>query len=150
MIALSVMILGEPVGEGRPRAFLRKGTRKIAMHAAPKSREWRQMAAKQLALAWGKPASTNVYAMEVIAVMPRPKTKPIAVSKDEWKAGKPIKRAQKPDVDNLLKSCMDALVDGAVIHDDTQIYRAVVTRYTATEGQGSSVKITLVEASSNV
>ena len=121
------VILGEPVGEGRPRA-VRMGPR-VRVHAAPKSAMWRAVAAQQMAAEWGdKPPWASMCGVTVTAYMPRPKSRPKDISKEAWKFGCAVRRAQKPDIDNIAKAALDAIVQAGIIVDDTQVVRLIVFR----------------------
>ena len=121
------VILGEPVGEGRPRA-VRMGPR-VRVHAAPKSAVWRAVAAQQMAAEWGgKPPWSAMCGVTVTAYMPRPKSRPKDVSKEAWKFGSAIGRTQKPDIDNIAKAALDAIVQAGIIADDTQVVRLLAFR----------------------
>jgi len=121
------VILGEPVGEGRPRA-VRMGS-SVRVHAAPKSAMWRAVAAQQMAAEWGdRPPWSALCGVSVFAYMPRPKSRPKDVSKEAWKLGSAVSRAQKPDVDNIAKAVLDAIVQAGIIADDTQVVGLVVFR----------------------
>jgi len=121
------VILGEPVGEGRPRA-VRMGPR-VRVHAAPKSAVWRAVAAQQMAAEWGdKPPWSAMCGVTVTAYMPRPKNRPKDINKEAWKLGSAMSRAQKPDVDNIAKAVLDAIVQAGIITDDTQVVRLMVFR----------------------
>jgi Holliday junction resolvase RusA-like endonuclease len=56
----------------------------------------------------------------------------------------------KPDVDNLAKAVLDALVDAQLFHDDAQVVRLMVTkRYTDSMDTGEPITgatITIEEA----
>lgn len=124
-------ILGPPVGEGRPRA-VRAGALGVRMHAAPRSAEWRALAARQMRDEMGASGPVDVdlpLVVTIEAVMPRPKSLP-------KKAGTGrVFRSCKPDVDNLAKSSLDALVQGGVITDDRQVAVLVVRKMTAALGE---------------
>lgn len=119
-------ILGEPVGEGRPRA-VRMGPM-VRMHAAPKSAQWRALAAQQMA-AERLPTIAGIVTVTMTAIMPRPRSLPKKLG-----VGR-LFRATKPDIDNIAKASFDALVQAGVIADDCQIVCATLTRHTAAVGE---------------
>ena len=126
-VIFETVILGEPVGEGRPRA-VRMGPR-VRVHAAPKSAIWRAVAAQQMAAEWGDRSPwPSMCGVAITAYMPRPKSRPKDVSKEAWTLGSAIARAQKPDVDNIAKAVLDAIVQAGIIVDDTQVVRLIVFR----------------------
>jgi Holliday junction resolvase RusA-like endonuclease len=127
-------IYGTPIGEGRPRA-VRIGAG-VRVHAAPKSAEWRALAASQMRSEWSQDAIDYPVRVLLVAMMPRPKSRPSNVSAAAWKSGAPVARGQKPDVDNIAKAALDALVEAGVLVDDTLVCELTVTRRMSSE-QGS-------------
>lgn len=119
-------ILGEPVGEGRPRA-VRMGPM-VRMHSAPKSAEWRALAAQQIRSERGAQQLDGVVFLRVLAVGRRPASLP-------KKQIERIRRPTKPDIDNVLKSVMDALVTGGAIVDDKQVVSVIANKVTAAVGE---------------
>jgi Holliday junction resolvase RusA-like endonuclease len=121
-------ILGEPVGEGRARAVRMGPT--VRMHAAPKSAQWRALAASQMHSEWGsRPTLTEPVTVTLTAVMARPKSLPKKLGAAR------LYRATKPDVDNIAKAVFDALTQAGVIGDDAQIVMASLPRVTAAVGE---------------
>lgn len=121
-------ILGEPVGEGRARA-VRTGPG-VRMHAAPKSAQWRALAAMQMRAEWaGAEPLAGIVTVTMTAIMPRPKSLPKNLGTGR------VQRACKPDIDNIAKASFDALVQAGVIADDCQIVCATLTRHTAAVGE---------------
>ena len=126
MRSCTFIIHGPPVGEGRPRA-VRVGPR-VRMHAAPKSAEWRALAAAQMRREYTAEPIAETVRVSIVAMMPRPKSRPSNISSSAWRDGGPVSRSQKPDVDNIAKAALDALVEGGVIVDDTQVVELYVSR----------------------
>lgn len=110
------------------------------MHAAPKSAQWRALAAIQMRSEWGgaEPLA-DVVTVTMTAIMPRPKSLPKRLG-----AGR-LFRATKPDVDNIAKSAFDALVQAGVLVDDCQIVCATLTRHTAAVGEVARCIIEVAE-----
>lgn len=116
-------ILGPPIGEGRPRA-VRMGPM-VRMHAAPKSAEWRAVAAQQMAAERIGEVITEPVRVILTAVMPRPASIPKRAGPGRlW-------RATKPDIDNIAKAVLDALVTAGIIGDDRQVVHLSATKPTA-------------------
>lgn len=137
MTTIRFEILGPPIGEGRPRA-VRMGPLGVRMHAAPKSAEWRALAAKQMASEHKGQVPIDVpLAVTIEAVMPRPKSIPKRAGTGR------VYRACKPDVDNVAKACLDALVQGGVISDDRQVVSLVVRKVTSAVGETPRAIITV-------
>ena len=130
-------ILGEPVGEGRPR-FARRGAH-VHTHSAPKSAQWRALAAAQMAQEWAQDARSECVEVSIHAYCRRPKSAP------KREPGE-LLRAVKPDVDNIAKSALDALVEAGVIVDDTQCTDLHTRRRTCALGQAPHVRIVIHEA----
>ena len=119
-------VLGEPVGEGRPR-FARRGAH-VHTHAAPKSALWRLLAADQMAAEWAREPLTQTVEVSIVAMTKRPKSLP------KREPGE-LARSCKPDVDNIAKSALDALVQAGVLADDCQVCDLHVRRRTCAVGQ---------------
>lgn len=126
-------ILGEPVGEGRPRA-VRIGAG-VRMHAAPKSAQWRALAAQQMAAEWRRDALDDVCSVHVTALMPRPASLPKRAGTAR------MRRPVKPDVDNVAKAALDALVTAGVLSDDRCVCTLVVERWTCAVGEAPRVRV---------
>lgn len=129
-------ILGEPVGEGRGRA-VRRGAH-VRVHAAPKSAQWRALAAQQMASEHDAEPIGGCVHVEIEAVMRRPKLPKKAGT------GRLI-RPVKPDVDNIAKAALDAVVQAGVLNDDCQVVRLVVLRVTAAVDEVPRTVITVEE-----
>lgn len=139
-VSQTFTILGPPVGEGRPRA-VRMGPLGVRLHAAPKSAEWRALAAQQMRSERGDTIPVDVtVSVAIEAVMPRPGSIP------KKRGMGRIWRACKPDIDNIEKAVFDALTTAGVITDDRQIVRTTASKPTAAVGETPRVVIT-VEAS---
>ena len=128
-------ILGEPVGEGRPRTAIRG--QHATIYAAPKSAQGRALAAQQMAAEHTGAPIEQCVQVAIVAVTRRPKSVP---KRDG--TGRLV-RPTKPDVDNIAKSCLDALVQGGVLADDRQVHRLVVERVTAAVDEVPRTMITV-------
>jgi len=109
-----IKIPGEPVAKARPRV-----TKDGRAYTPAKTRAWEKMAAQAIALSWGNaPKIDRPIAMTIVAVFPRPKSRPKKVSKEEWASGLRTWRPAKPDLDNLVKAVLDAAQLSGVLADD--------------------------------
>ena len=73
---------------------------------------------------------------------PKPQPRPRAVARGELKPSAPRDHVKKPDVDNLAKAVLDALVDQGVIKDDSLVTRLEVAKEYANETEaGCLIKI---------
>lgn len=129
---LSITILGEPIGQGRPRA-VRKG-KHVRVHSAPKSAQWEALAADRMRDAWtaadpDRKAYDGPVSLHVTAYGPRPKSmlKRLGTGA-QW-------RTTKPDLDNIVKSVSDALVKAGVLRDDVLVARITAESYVCPEGE---------------
>ena len=101
-------ILGDPRPQGRPR-FARMG--KFVKAYDPKdSRDYKQTLAAQIAAQNPEYVADRAICLECEFIFARPKTLPKKVQD----------HTRKPDIDNLVKSFLDAAT-GILWRDDTQI-----------------------------
>ena len=126
---VTFMVEGTPVPKGRPR-FARRG--KFVSTYSPKTTvdyESKVSEAAKLAMAGADPLETPVAAYVYIR-LPVPKSYSKQRTKDcLYGFEKPTKR---PDVDNIVKSVLDAL-NGVVYQDDCQIVSIHATKCYASE-----------------
>lgn len=120
----AIIVPGEPIARPRQRVGV------IAGHARTFTDGKHPVHAYKAAirLAWQASGGTlcdGPVAVNIVAVFPRPKSK-------VWKS-KPMPsypHTIKPDVDNVQKSCLDAL-NGLAYRDDSQVFIATVTKRVA-------------------
>lgn len=133
MTHLVCQILGEPVGQGRPRA-VRVGAF-VRVHAAPKSASWQATAAQFMAHVWaGKVPLDEPVRVVIDAIGRRPKSAPKKKPGRLW-------RTTKPDADNVAKATCDALVKAGVLRDDTLVGELVVHSLVAGVDEGPAVVV---------
>lgn len=111
-----ITVLGKPQGKGRPRYTTRAGHAVAYTPAATKAYE------AQIRQAWqeqdGRNFGAAALALIVTAYYPIP-SKARKAEKDAMLAGQ-VPATGKPDLDNVVKACMDAL-NGTAYDDDAQI-----------------------------
>jgi len=106
-----------PRGASRPRAA-RGGGR---VYMPPEHRAWMDAAVTMLReQRRGEPIAEPVE-LEIMAYWPLPKTRPAWCDKERWALrgqNGGIAYATKPDIDNVGKIVMDALVEAGILEDD--------------------------------
>jgi Holliday junction resolvase RusA-like endonuclease len=120
MTCYTFTIPGIPRGQGRPR-FARIGAHVRAYDPA-ESRNWKALVA-MAAQAAGVQMIDGPVAILIVAHLPRPKR----LMRKRDPEG-PIPATCKPDADNILKGCLDAL-NGIAYADDAQVAAARVMKY---------------------
>jgi len=122
---LELFIFGEPQGHPRPRV-VRRG--KIVSTYTPVT-DWMKGMMEGFEKECPDPRPIcGPVAVEMIFWMPRPKTH---LKKDGGlRKGKPIYHVGKPDVDNLAKGVLDAMVRHGFLGDDSLVvYLSCSKRY---------------------
>ena len=110
-------IPGKPVAKGRPRSF-RAGNRIIV--ATPEAtRKWERMAALEMKVQMkGRPMLTGLLWLN---------------ANFYFKSAKEGCRIERPDIDNLIKSAMDAM-SGIVFADDAAIVSITANKVNTKKG----------------
>ena len=127
-----VTIPGQPVGKGRPkfaratgRAYTPKGTA-----------EWERSAALIIRNSFNDAPIDDMTTVTVTAVFARPKR---LLRKKDPEGRVPCD--VKPDIDNVIKCALDALVMGGALRDDKKVFRVVGSKFFAGKSEGPSVEI---------
>lgn len=123
---------GDPKGQARPRAAMLPGMGggKVRMHS-PKS-EW--FNGLKIYASTCQPATLDPelpLSATISCFFRRPKAhfrKDRKTKELVLKENAPRRHVGKPDVDNLAKSVLDALVQGGVLPDDKQVCECVVSK----------------------
>lgn len=127
---------GEPVGKARPRV-----TRRGITYTPSKTRDYERLvelcyrSKVHRALPLKGPVALSV---EAVFAVPRSLSKAERARRESGEEAP----QKKPDADNILKACSDAL-NGIAYEDDKQICRAVVTKRYCRSGEEPHVTITL-------
>jgi len=118
---LEVYFLIDPKSKGRPR-FARRG-RFVSAYTPKETKDYESLLRRTLSEKWGQePLPKEVpIGLEVVFNLAKPKS-----SKNYY----PV---VKPDLDNLLKSILDAL-NGSVLHDDSSVVEIHTRKHYAAEG----------------
>ena len=124
-MGVSVTVYCEPVPKGRPRFHLVRGH--VHTYTPAKTANYE----KRIAEVWSKQAGFTFekdipLAVQIYFGMPIPKstTKKRKIQMIERCIG----HTKKPDLDNLIKSVLDAL-NGVAFEDDSQIMRISASKY---------------------
>ena len=145
---MTFFIHGDPKGQPRPRAFTRKmGAKYVArVYDSDVADEWKRAVDQAIVLAFSehKPAFFEGQPIEVIATfwMRRPKLHFNAHG--FVKPNAPIRHAQKPDADNLVKLVLDRITRSDLIwRDDSQVAYLTVAKYWADKDEDVGCNLTL-------
>ena len=131
---ITFTIYGNPVAQGRPRAFIPKGQQGKWKHPIvtdpPNSREWKRFVKTQ-ALGY-KPDELHDGSIQLILdfFFLRPKSLPKKVTNH-------IKR---PDIENLAKAILDAL-KGIFYRDDSQVNLLIARKKYCEEKEQPRVEV---------
>jgi Holliday junction resolvase RusA-like endonuclease len=120
MNELTFTVLGKPISKKRPR--FRRNCKKPYNPQETEEGRWLFAAAGQIADKISKPIETSI-SMKILFTMPIPS------SWSKKKKETPEPHTKKPDIDNLIKFCLDCL-NGYLFRDDRQItYISAVKEY---------------------
>lgn len=135
--SVTFTVPGEPIGKGRPR-FVRKTGRSYTPEKTVNYETLVRLSYQQQVDAEpferDKPLSLKLEIHQQI---------PNSVSKKKREAmiGKKILPTKRPDIDNVIKSVLDA-VNGTAFHDDSQIVKIYAVKYFS---EYPEVKVTISE-----
>lgn len=145
---MTFFIHGDPKGQPRPRAFARKmGAKYVArVYDSDVADEWKQCVDNAIVREFilRKPAFVEGRAFEVVATfwMRRPKSHFNAHG--FVKPSSPVRHAQKPDADNLVKLVLDRITRSDLIwRDDSQVAYLTVAKYWADKDENVGCNLTL-------
>ncbi len=119
-------IIGEPVPKGRPRFF--RTPKYVGTYTPKNTRKWEEFVRHQALKHRPKVLWEGPIVMELLFLMPRPKSLPKKV----------VHHIKKPDLDNLAKSIKDAL-QGIIYKTDSQIFALALTKKYSPDEYGVEV-----------
>ena len=132
---LDCVVPGQPVGKGRPRASVRG--RRVRMYTPPRTAAWEALAASWARVAWrSRDALDEAVEVEIVAVLKRPQR----LNRKKDSAGRLVCSA-KPDLDNICKAAIDALVLARVIVDDNRVARLSASKWYTAKGEAEHLEI---------
>lgn len=134
-MTISFFVAGQPVPQGSSRAFVKNGKAIITSTSGQSLKDWRGAIA---GAAREHTDSVFVGPVRVVAhfVLPRPKSLPKRDVRP-W-------ADKKPDIDKILRACLDALT-GVVYSDDAQVVSVMVTKIVAAVGEQPGVRVSIEE-----
>jgi Holliday junction resolvase RusA-like endonuclease len=145
---MTFFIHGDPKGQPRPRAFARKmGAKYVArMYDSDVADSWKRAVNVALVKAINehKPEYNKDGAFEVVATffMRRPKSH--CNAHGFVKPNAPVRHAQKPDADNLVKLVLDRITRSEIIwRDDSQVAYLTVAKYWSDKDENVGCNLTL-------
>lgn len=137
MTDFTFTVLGVPVPQGSMKGYVRGG-HAVLTSDNTKLRPWRD------SVAWAAVEAMRAHGLTVFEgpmvvrcefFLPRPKSTPKRITRP----------AKKPDLDKLLRSCLDAMT-GIVFRDDAQVVTLTGWKRYAGEGLDIGAVITITEA----
>lgn len=131
---LVLYIKGTPKPQPRPRAVARGGFARV--YNPKTADDWKAAIKKGFK---GKSIKADALAITLHLKMPRPKIH--FNSRGELKTNAPRLHTKKPDVDNLAKAVLDALVDVKAFSDDSIVTQLIVTKEYANQEAGCLIDI---------
>lgn len=133
---ISWTVLGEPIGQGRPRACVIGGHARL--YTPKKSASWCAQAVEAFACHWDGAPYDGAVRVTVDAVFSRPQR--LLRRKDP--DGR-IAHASKPDADNVAKAVLDAMTKAGVLRDDALVTELLVRKWYAAREEGPRVEVSL-------
>lgn len=137
---LDVFIPGIPKGQPRPRAFVAGGKARVYNPSTAES--WKSEIASRIQCYLSDTPITDPLRVELTFLMPRPKSHyRTGKYAGELKDNAPEYHTKTPDLDNMLKSFLDALTAVGFWKDDDQVAVCCMSKIYANERTGCRVII---------
>lgn len=143
---LAVVVAGQPVGKGRPQ-FFRRGNN-VGTKTPDKTVSWERGAEIRMRELWGsRTALDEPLTVVVDAVCRRPqhlipkfgpRVRKVQPSSDR------LPCMSKPDLDNIAKIVLDALVLANVMKDDTRVVELRCSKQYAAIGEQEHVEVVVL------
>ncbi len=119
-------VLGKPKAQPRPRAFAVGGRARVYNPATAEG--WKSEVAQAFRSVAGY-NSNNPIEIQVNLWFERPKSHfGTGRNASNVKGSAPVFHTQKPDVDNVAKGILDALVHIKAFHDDSQVITLTISK----------------------
>lgn len=140
MTTLDVIVPGQPQGYQRPGVrVVQAGGRTWAQHyEQAATRSWRSVAVGVMTTEDGSPLARVEDApvrvtIEAVGVRPSGVVKRLGLGR--------LWRTRKPDVDNVSKAVLDALVTAGVLRDDVLVAELVARSLVAADGEAPHTRV---------
>ena len=126
MIRHTWHVFGEPRPQPRPRAY-RRGAH-AGVYNPKSSNRWKEQIKNAIAAAGGPEEPLGgVIELTLLFRLPRPKSH-YTKDGEALLPEAPTAHTQTPDIENLVKAVMDAMVDMGVMADDSQVVRLIASK----------------------
>jgi crossover junction endodeoxyribonuclease RusA len=116
-MTITFFVAGKPIPQGSMRAFVAKG-RPIITSTSKNLRTWRDLIAMVAQEHRPEKLMEGAIAVELHFILQRPKSAP---------KRKIIKPTKRPDLDKLVRACLDALT-AVIFRDDNQVVELHATK----------------------
>ena len=127
-----LLIKGDPVAAPRPRV-----TNRGITYMPQKYTDFKKAAIAQLQEQWKEEQITKASSIVLHYVFSRPKSTP-------KKRTERTPKVTKPDIDNLIKSTLDLLVDAGVLKDDNIVHQIRATKHVAGIADDPHTQISII------
>jgi crossover junction endodeoxyribonuclease RusA len=132
MTTIELHVPGIPQQKGSLRAFRKpRSSRLIVTSANPKLKAWEQGVYAAALAVRPRTRFLGPLAVTVTFTFPRPKS-----------AAKRALPAVRPDLDKLVRGCLDPL-SGVIFNDDAQVVRVEAAKVYCAEGESPGAQITV-------
>jgi Holliday junction resolvase RusA-like endonuclease len=144
-IVLDVKVPGDPQPKERARTWTDKDGRSRS-RTPERTKSWAERAEWLIRRKFrGRPVLIPAV-VAVVAVFPRPLTRPAAVDPALWADGSRAPRPVGADLDNVEKAAWDALTASGVLSDDRIVVQSGAAKFWASAAEGPSVRIVVALA----
>ena len=133
------MIPGKPQGKARHRVRVAGSCAQLYQPRAGSTAQWERKAAQIMGWAWKAQAPlSGPVSVSVVAVHPRPQRLRKSQPGRVW-------CVVRPDLDNVIKCCLDALQNARVISDDKIVVRIQAEQFWAAEDEEPHTEINVCD-----
>ena len=141
---VDVVVPGLPQPKRRVR-FGRTRRGRPTTYTDARTVEWEEKCAHACNAYSGRKPLDGAVGIEVTAVYPRNKRRPRWCPAALWKLGTRVRKVTKPDVDNLVKACLDGVQMSRVLRDDAAVAVLHAEKFVGEEGEDPHVALSIWE-----